>query len=329
MTARFVQRLGRTFEAVQVLDLYPSGISVDDLATMLSIEPADLLQQLAAFNRVGEQADPGASDVSYVEFLSRMPEPAEDSDDLYVEAGDAAFLRIGGSGSGAGAGLTVAEIGAVLVAAEDLLRTEPGNTALMEVVAEIRSRWLPGFTHDEGSSASAHHEGALLAAVQERRKVRITYDRWWEPGIVDRVIEPYRLVRTHRGFEVDAGPVDAEGSIRTYIVEQIIDLEVLDDGFERPADADRLSDDHRAVTRVEVLVPRDREWATEYLCEKVEVVARDDDTELRLDVIEPLRRRVGLLVLQTGPDSFVTAPRELQDADEELALELLAHHGLE
>jgi hypothetical protein len=80
---------------------------------------------------------------------------------------------------------------------------------------------------------------------------------------------------------------------------------------------------------VEVLVPRDREWATEYLCEKVEVVARDDDTELRLDVIEPLRRRVGLLVLQTGPDSFVTAPPELQDADEELALELLAHHGLE
>ena len=77
-------------------------------------------------------------------------------------------------------------------------------------------------------------------AVLDRRKIKIIYSRAWYPGVTERVIEPYAMVRTRRGWEVDAGPVDDHGRLRTYLLTGVQSFSVLDETFERPADVDAL-----------------------------------------------------------------------------------------
>lgn len=348
-TAGYVQRLGRVFEALQVLDLYPNGLTLDDLATLLSCSPEDVRLDLMAHNNGTDLGPEGITD--WVEFLARLPAPADtaghpdpdangdpeedpeepdDDEDLLVSPREATAVRLHRAGAkGRSGGLTIADIGAILLVAEDLAMLEPDNTALTAVIAQLRSRWLPGVTEAWRSSYGRLHEAVLTDAVEQRRRVRIAYERQWQPGTVERVIEPYQLVRTQRGFEVDAGPVQDNGHIRTYLVNRMMSVEVLEEEFERPGDAEALCAANRAVTEVHIVLPKDRQWVTEFLAEQVEVIEGDEDVSLRLEVIEPVARRVGLVLLQAGPDAFVVAPRELADADHDLALELLAHHGLD
>lgn len=345
-TARYVQRLGRVFEALAALDLYPNGLLLDDLAAMLGCDVEELRADLAAHN-AGTDLGPSGLTV-WVEFLARLPEDTaelagaqatvtgdgvDEEDDLFVEPDDALAVRLHrppylAAGGGVSGGLTVADVGAALVAAEDLSRAEPDNVALAEVVAQLRSRWLPGVTEVRAPLSERRFEAELTGAIAERRTVRIEYERTWRPGVVNRDIEPYALVRTHRGFEVDAGPLDDDGSIRTYLVDQISELTVLDRHFSRPGNVDDLCAAHRRTTRVQMVVPRSRAWVPEALAEQVVVVAADDDVQVTMDVIEPVADRVGLVVLQAGPDAFVVAPQTLADADDALARALLAHHGL-
>ena len=373
-TPRYVQRLGRVFEALATLDLYPNGLLLDDLAGLLGCDVEEVRADLKAHN-AGTDLGPFGLTV-WVEFLSRLPAESgdddtvhagagdddgddddrdgddgddddrdgddgdgddrdgddRDGDDLYVEPADAVAVRLHRpahlAGGGLAGGLTVADVGAALVAAEDLSRAEPDNVALTEVVAQLRSRWLPGVTEVRAPLAGRRFEAELTGAIAARRQVRIAYERTWQPGIVRRIVEPYALVRTHRGFEVDAGPLDADGSVRTYLVDQISELEVLDETFERPGDVEQLCAAHRRTTRVQMVVPASRAWVPEVLAEQVVTSAADEDVQVTMDVIEPLRERVGLVLLQAGPDAFVVAPESLTDADDELARRLLTHHGL-
>lgn len=332
-TAGYVQRLGRVFEALQVLDLYPNGLTLADLATLLSCSPEDVRLDLMAHNNGTDLGPEGFTD--WVEFLARLPEPTDtdddDDEDLLVSPREATAVRLHRAGvKGRAGGLTIADIGAILLVAEDLAMLEPDNTALTTVIAQLRSRWLPGVTEPWRNAHGRLHEAVLTEAIERRRRVRIGYERQWQPGTVERVIEPYQLVRTQRGFEVDAGPVQDNGHIRTYLVSRMTSVAVLEEEeFERPGDAEALCAANRAVTEVHIVLPKDRQWVTEFLAEQVEVIEGDDDVSLRLEVIEPVARRVGLVLLQAGPEAFVVTPRGLADADHELALELLHHHGLD
>lgn len=329
---RYVQRLGRIFEALQILDLHPQGVTVDDLARLLGCAADDVRAELAALN-AGSELGPERSG-GFVIFLGEgwddEREDGDDADDeLFVEARDAVAVRLYGPDPRRGVGgLSVSELGAVWEAAEDLTRIEPGNEPLARVVAELRSRWLPGVTDVWRPSMAGRFVHELSNAVAERRRVWIRYERLWEPGVIERVIEPYELVRTHRGFEVDAGPADADGNIRTYVVDEIRDLQVTEETFVTPEDAEQLCRTHRATTSVTVVVPRDREWAAEYLAEAVVVEHRDDDVQLRLDLLQPVADRLGLIVLQAGAEAFVGSPPALATAAEDLAQRLWAHHEL-
>lgn len=334
---RYVQRLGRVFEALQILDLYPAGLALDDLAAVLGCKVSDIRADLAALN-AGSDLGPDAG-AGFVLFLSEVPgdtgadvdsdESAEERDELFVEPEDAVAVRLHGPSLYRGAGgLTVADLGAVLQQAQDLLQIDPADAAMARVVAEIRSRWLPGVTEVWRPGYEGRYEHLLSQSIAEQRQVWIRYERQWRPGIVERRILPYELVRTHRGFEVDAATPDEPTAIKTYLVDQIREAEALDETFERPPGVADLCAGHRRTTEVVIVVPRDREWAAEYLSEDVVVEARDDETQLRLSVLEPVAERVGLVVIQAGADAFVAAPPELTHAAADVAGELWRHHGL-
>ena len=141
------------------------------------------------------------------------------------------------------------------------------------------------------------------------------------------MVEPYRLVRTRRGWEVDAGPADEVTPVRTYLVSGIVDYEVLDETFEPPADLDELLASNRAAERSSSWCRRTARWAVERFAESVTVLADDEESvELNADLLPPVASRLGLLLLCCGPDAFVVAPPTLSEAAETTARQLLDHH---
>jgi hypothetical protein len=81
---------------------------------------------------------------------------------------------------------------------------------------------------------------------------------------------------------------------------------------------------------VTFVVPQGARWAVERHAEPAEVVQEDEEgVKLRANVLPPVQRRVGLVLLVAGPDAFVTEPADLRDAGCDLARELLAHHAPE
>jgi len=168
----------------------------------------------------------------------------------------------------------------------------------------------------------------LHRAAEEHRRVRISYVRQWSPGASPRVVEPYRLVRTRRGWEVDAGPADDVTPVRTYLVSGIVEHQVLDETFVPPADLDALLAANRAAETVELVVPQSARWAVERFAESVTVLADDEESvQLQADLLPPVASRLGLLLLCCGPDAFVMAPPTLLDAAETTARQLLDHHA--
>ena len=99
---------------------------------------------------------------------------------------------------------------------------------------------------------------------------QVVYSRAWSQGVATRTIEPYRLVQTRRGWEVDAGPPEADGALRTFLLSNIRAAEVLDDTFDLPADLSVKLAAQRPTTSVRVSLPHDARWAADFFTEDVE-----------------------------------------------------------
>jgi proteasome accessory factor C len=167
----------------------------------------------------------------------------------------------------------------------------------------------------------------MRQAARDCRRVRIVYARAWHPGVVERVIGPYQVVHTRRGWEVDAAVAGRDGAVRTYLVSGIRQLEVLDERFLRPDDADERIAANRRLQAVEVVVPQSARWAVELYAESGQLLAEDEDSvKLRAHLLRPVEQRLGLLLIAAGPDAFVVSPTELADAARTLARDLLDHH---
>jgi predicted DNA-binding transcriptional regulator YafY len=75
---------------------------------------------------------------------------------------------------------------------------------------------------------------AVADAVWRQRRIHVLYHRWRAPQEVWRTLDPYGLVlKAGRWYLVAGG-----GGTRTYRVSQIRRIQVLDEGFERPAGFD-------------------------------------------------------------------------------------------
>jgi hypothetical protein len=210
--------------------------------------------------------------------------------------------------------------------ARNQLHLEPENSLLEGALEKLR-----GAIDDEmrpSSAISRRPDGpaAWHHAAQEHRRVAIRYARTWRPGTTERVVDPYRVIRTRRGWEVDAGPPDDQRRIRTYLLSGVLSATVLDETFEPPEDLVALLVAQRRTTAVEFVLPPEEVWVVERLAERIEEVQRDDDdVVIRAYFLEPVPERVATALVTAGPRAMVV-DKELMDAGRDLARELLRHH---
>ncbi len=328
MTAdpRYVQRFARLPQVLARLERHPEGVPLDHLAKAFGVTVQEMREDLLAYYTAdvppgqvfglvrrevidflgpdGDWADPNQAEVVRI----TDPRPTQELGVEYVDAADLALLYTAG---------------------RELQRLEPDDPALASALQVLRDTLL----HDPASPQSTTLPRAdavlstLEAAVRDRRRVRITYSRAWQPGAYERVIEPYRLLSTRRGWEVDAGIPDDATALRTFLVSHIRHAQLLDETFVAPPDADERVSRSRATTRVRLRVPHDARWVLDRFAESVTVVVDDEaGLEVEAELLAPVRWRVGLMLLTAGTGAAVVAPRDLADAGSQLARTLVDHH---
>jgi hypothetical protein len=327
-TPKYADRVARLPEVFERLAAHPDGVALTTLADAVGAPVDELREDLLAFFTADladtESAMLGLWRPNVLEFLgpdgaSADPNEAEvvritndrPTEELGVEYVDAAELGVIYT-----AALALHDIegdddlgGAIDVLTETLLGQPAGHPGVPEWNRQVQP---------------------LQTAQRRRNAVRIVYSRAWEHGVTPRVIHPYRLVQTRRGWEVDAGPPDDRGRLRTYLLSGIRDLEVLERTFTPPAGLPAMLEEQRSTTRARVCLPHSARWAADMYAEHVTVVQADEESvSLDLDLLPPLDRRVGMLLLAAGPDAFVVEPRDLESAGVVLAEELLVHHDVQ
>lgn len=316
-TARFAN-VPRAFE---VLRHHPGGIALDSLAAELGVAEPRLREELKTFY-LTDVVDNVGIRLSSIEFLG----PDGDA----ADADAAERIRLSGHEplSELGVELLDAQQLALLYrSAWELSELERDNEPLARAVAQLGRTLVPTAADrpDSGGEIAATVRGATEAG----RRIEIVYARAWEPGVTTRVIDPYRVVSSRRGYEVDAGALDRDGALRTFLVSGIRSVRVLDESFTRPADVEELIARNRATTPVVLVVPVEREWVIERFSDRVEEWRRDtDDVSVVAHLAPPVADRIGLLLTVAGAGSFVVSPAEFADAGVNTARRLLAHHGL-
>ncbi|MFN8125261.1 MAG: WYL domain-containing protein [Candidatus Nanopelagicales bacterium] len=133
-----------------------------------------------------------------------------------------------------GVRLEVPQIVQLVVYAEQLLDQEPDNEELRSAIDKLRLTWLPAMSVAARTFPTSPILPLIRRAIVEHRRLQFTYTREWTPGTSTRVVDPYQLRQTPLGYEMDAGPVGADGHIRTFLVGNMSDPEVLDDTFPEP-----------------------------------------------------------------------------------------------
>ncbi|KAA1418849.1 WYL domain-containing protein [Nocardioides humilatus] len=325
-TPRYAARFGRLPAVFEVLLAHPNGVPLATLADEIGVPAGELREDLLAFYT----ADPLEADrmlglwrPPVLEFLG--PDGDGDVDPLDAEVVRAVNDR------------PTEELGVEYVDASELALVHTAAVALHDVepdpdlaaAIDVLTETMVGAPGGHPERPAWHEPlRPLQEAQRQRRAVRIVYSRTWQHGVTPRVIHPYRLVQTRRGWEVDAGPPDSAGRLRTFLLSGIREVESLEQDFELPADLPAMLEAQRATTPVRVVLPHGSRWAADMYAETVTVLSADeDDVALELELLPPLADRVGMLLLAAGSGAFVTEPAELASAGAVLAEELLVHHG--
>jgi len=320
----YVRRIAGLLGVFDHLEDYPDGVRLDVLATECGIDADQLREDLLAYYA----ADPGwwlgLERRHVLEWTS--PDSGDD-----VDPQQAVMVRLVGDPSDLGVDyLDAGELALVYTAASAALETsgpagDPDLASALDVIVEtMYGEATPG---PQNGWRSPHLDD-LKRAASEHRLVRLVYSRQWDSGIFERVIEPWRLVQTTvRGWEIDAGPVASNGRLRSYLLSNIRDLEVLDETFSLPDDAAARLAEQRQTSLVTLELPHRSRWALDEYAEEVAVIAQNDESFIaQVALLEPVGWRVGLLMLAAGLDSRVIVPAGLVSEGPALAARLLAHH---
>jgi hypothetical protein len=311
-------------EVVALVEEQGVPLTIGEISAALAVPAAEIFRQVRAYD-VDIDADRLAlCDTRPEVFI--IPDADED------HHRDCDDCRVGLSGTPSRDLLGVrrfdaAILGTLYRAATELSAREPDNSVLAEAVEKLRARFLPGLRPASPSRASVVAQ--LGRAMGSGHRVRIRYSRAWEPGVLEREIEPYVLAWTRRGAEVDAGPVQPDRTIRSYLVSRIEDLVVLDETFVRPDDADALSDAARSTTTVTGVVPADRLWVVEMAAESLSVTKRQDDLVwFTAELLPPVAWRAGRLTVVAGDRTQVDSP-QARAAAAAIARRVWEHHRLD
>jgi predicted DNA-binding transcriptional regulator YafY len=151
---------------------------------------------------------------------------------------EARALLLAGAPPRAAAGLG---LGDVLAATQlKLLAALPDS--LRAQAAAVRERFHLDPSGWEYRPAEPEHLPVVVAALWDRRRLRVTYRRWG-PQDVERVLEPLGVVLkvgnwylVARSFR--AGEPTSESAVRTYHVGRLLAVEALADQFDRPVGFD-------------------------------------------------------------------------------------------
>lgn len=317
--ARYAERIASLSKALTVLELHPSGLPLAQLASELDTTTDSLRQTLLAYY-VADVAERADFQLPVIEFVG------SDGDD---DPESAEVVRVVSPDPERELGveyLTAEQLGALHAAGSDLLALEPDNNVLRSAMEAFETSLWPVEASDR-DDMGAEIAAELNSSAQEQRRVRIVYARTWQPGTSERVVEPYRVLRTRRGWEADAGPADDAGRIRTFLVSGIREISVLDQIFERPGNVDELIATQRAAVDVELVVPQTGRWAVERFAESVTLLQDDEESvKVRAAFLPPVDQRVGLILISCGPAAFVMSPPGQLNAGANVALQLLDHH---
>ncbi len=324
MTAR--ESFARIHRVMAILHAHPNGLPLDTVAAELGVSEKQLRTEILEYyaTDIPPQLLLGLHRADTIEFLA--------ADGAEADPHLAPVIRAVSDRPEAELGveyLRADDLVALYEAARSLAELEPYNEALADAVAVLRNTFLAGPTlAATGTDAAAGTAAILRDAVSSRRAVRIEYSRAWRPGVTSRVIHPYALHRTARGWEVDAGPM-AQGRARTFLVERIASAALVDETFEPPPGIAEILAVERSQTQVEMSLPQRTQWVVDRFAESTVVQTSDaDDLTVRAGFLPPVAERVGLILLIAGPDAFVVDPPQFDEAGSDLARALLAHHGL-
>lgn len=314
--------VGPILEVVRLLEEH-RRIPLYRLARMLRTDPDELRAQIEAFNDVeisGLVLDAAFS----IEPVDGWPEEGPDPDPATTDV-----VKFGPGMGGDSLGLhhqDAAVLGPLLSAAQQLRALEPDNLFLASAVDKLGSSMLGTVT------AQARYRARIAALFNEAaasgHRMRITYSNTWIPRVITRTIEPYRVMSTARGYEVDAGPLDASGAPRTFLISQVRDWEVLTEMFTPPPGVTAALDSNRAQVAVHGYAPHEGLWAVFHWAERIDQGDSDGfGVVFTAWLLPPLPQRVGLMMLLAGPDAYLDDP-DLDGHRADMARELLKHHGL-
>ena len=322
----FLRRFVRVTRALRILTMHPDGLPLRQLADQLEVDEQTLREEIIAFYRAdaGMVVDPAGFREVRIEFIGPDGEP--DS----VHPAEAEIVRASNTDPTIELGVahtSPGELANVYRAGFALLSVEPDNEVLDGALHVLGDTMLRGIRPVD-DYWKAELASTLLDAIQRRRRVRMTHVPSWGQDSRDVVIAPYRLLRTRRGWELDAAdPTGDDDAVATFLLTSIRAAVILDEPFERPDDVERRIDDNRREQEVDIVVTQDSRWVVDRFAESSVVVAEDEDcVKVRARLLPPVDQRLGMLLLVAGPDAFVTAPTALIDAGRTLARDLLAHH---
>lgn len=316
-----VESFTRIQRALAILSNHRDGLPLDALAAELQIDADTLRSEILQY--YGTDIDSrhlmGLQRREVIDFMS--------ADGAEADPHLAPVLRLASDAPESELGvqfLRADQLAALYEAARSLAQVEPGNVHLTSAVERLGRTFLAGI---EAETDAPDIPAIISGAIDERRPLRIEYSRAWKPGVGVRVVHPYALVRTGRGWELDAGPLE-DGRARTFIVRRIRSAEPVPGGFERPEGLAELLRAERRETRVELSLPQGQHWIADRFAERTEVIDSDaDDLAVAAHFLPPVAERVGLVLLLAGPDAFVIDPDDYAEAGAELAQSLRSHHG--
>jgi proteasome accessory factor C len=314
--AIYGERVALLPQLLQILHYHPEGMRFIDLAHEVGRSEEEVRETLRVYH---------LTDLAhYLPNLVARPDVLEFMADDPADDGDptvATRVRLGDVAPGEELGVAhvgLRDLARLYRVAHDALSLYPDDPVLASAVGKLADGVLPGFRIIEPEPWA--HLDELRVAIRDHHRIMITYARAWSPVIEELTIEPHLLIRTRRGWELDAAPGDRRSSLRTYLLANIRSLVVLSDRFAVPDDIVSMIATHRSDLVVIMDVPHRARWAVDKYAELVELVEdRGELTRLKVRVLQPYRLRVGLMLVAGGPTASVAEPEDLRGAGAEVA----------
>lgn len=241
-----------------------------------------------------------------------------DEDEVVIDAAD--FF-------GKAPRLTPAEALGLLAAGMTVIASGEASAALESAVRKLTKSLMPDADATLAVDVvdESQNVGVLREAAASQNLVHITYRSVAKEETTERDIEPWSVFATLGRWYVvgHCRLVDAQ---RTFRIDRIKELEVLDESFERPVEVPEPGVEYRPragdIACTIDLDPPAR-WVLEYY--PVEVVSREED-KTRIKFHSPDAEVPARLLLRLGTDARLVEGSEVRARTEEIGRTLMAKY---